>query len=240
MDNWSRLEAVPRGCGHPARNGSSARSSRRSSGRATAGTRSSWNTTPCDLRLCAATRASPPNRRRRPKTPTSPASGRCTRRSRAPRRSRRSGSGQGRSAAGYSPDDHDASPAIPRLRCKSRGPRRRVARQPTPSVARVHTLSLRSLRMTSDGSLLVSQAAWAGNQKQAHGGTLRRPRASMARAPSGSWQCAQARYGSGGAPSSNRRSAPLGYVGGAAREVLGKHAGEFGDRHLEPRPGAWL
>jgi hypothetical protein len=32
---------------------------------------------------------------------------------------------------------------------------------------------------------------------------------------------------------------PLGYVGGAAHEVLGKNAGEFGDRHLEPRPAAW-
>jgi hypothetical protein len=51
----------------------------------------SSNTTPCDLRLCAATRASPPNRRRRAKTPTSPASGRCKRRSRPPRRSGRSG-----------------------------------------------------------------------------------------------------------------------------------------------------
>jgi hypothetical protein len=152
MDNWSRLEVVPRDCGHPARNGSSARSSGRSSGRATAGTRSSWNTTPCDLGSARRHEASPPNRRRRPKTPTWPASGRCKRRSRAPRRSRRSGSGQGRSAADYSPDDDDASPAIPRLRCKSRGPRRRVARQPTPSVARVHTLSVRSLRMTSDGS----------------------------------------------------------------------------------------
>src|SRR3954451_14661386 len=41
--------------GSTPRSGSSARSSGRSSGRATAGTRSSWNTTACDLRLCAAT-----------------------------------------------------------------------------------------------------------------------------------------------------------------------------------------
>jgi hypothetical protein len=89
----------------------------------------SWNTTPCDLRLCAATRASPPNRRRRPKTPTSPASGRCKRRSRPPRRSRRSGIW--------------SNPL--------RRSRRTVAHQPTPSVARVHKLSLRSVRMTSVG-----------------------------------------------------------------------------------------
>ena len=51
-----------------------------------------------------------PNRRRRPKTPTSPASGvaRGVHAHRDDRDDR--GSGQARSAAGYSPDDGDASP----------------------------------------------------------------------------------------------------------------------------------
>jgi hypothetical protein len=141
-----------------------------------------------DLRLCAATRTSPRTGvggRRRLHRPHPG----VARRSRPPRRSRRFGD-MVKLARGWLPPRHgDASPPIPRLRCKSRGPRRRhgrnrewlagiqrtagrdrdgqvtaqlalrrsrrtVAHQPTPSVARVHTLSLRSVRMTSDRSVL--------------------------------------------------------------------------------------
>src|SRR3954463_10874612 len=51
----------------------------------------SWNTTPCNASLFAATRLSPPKRRRRTKTLTSPPSGRCKWLSLLTRRPPRSG-----------------------------------------------------------------------------------------------------------------------------------------------------
>jgi hypothetical protein len=116
------------------------------------------------LAPCAVTRAAPPNRRRRPKVPPSPASGRCKRRSR-PRRDRDDrGSGQTRSAAGYSPDDGDTSPPIPATSMQEPWPSN-ARRETTDSLGRAGSYAEPSLCAHDKRWLaLVSQAAWAGDQ----------------------------------------------------------------------------